>query len=212
QNTGVASLLTDLAGSVSSIVQNFNASTGSNPSFVPGLTRYQHIRQPEFSGFFKDDFKVTPRLTLNLGVRYELYMVPTENTGRGVGLAGGSGSIFGISGTSFADLFQPGKTPGALTTLVPIGPKTASPDARYSRGDHNNFAPAVGLSWRLPWFDAKPLVLRMGYGIGYERNPIYLTSSTNGGQPGLSSLGTFVPAAALDLSRTVLPLQPQGQP
>jgi len=60
QNTGAATLLTDLSGSVANIVQNFNASTGSNPGFVPGLTRYQHIRQPEFSWFLKDDYKLTP--------------------------------------------------------------------------------------------------------------------------------------------------------
>ncbi|MGH9720455.1 MAG: hypothetical protein ACRD8O_09595, partial [Bryobacteraceae bacterium] len=212
QNTGASALLTDLAGSVSFAQQTFNSPGGANPAFLPGQTRYQHVRAPEYSGFFKDDYKVRPNLTLNLGVRYELYQVPTENTGRGAALAGGSGSIFGISGTSFADMFQPGRTNGQPSRIVPLGPRTTNPEGRYYAGDHNNFAPAVGLSWNLPWFGLNKTVFRMGYGIGFERNPIYFISNTNGPEPGFSTMVTAIPITRSDLSNFRLPLRPEIQP
>lgn len=211
-NLGAQSLLTDLAGSVSFVTQLFNSPGGSNPAFVPGLTRYQHVKQPEFSWYFKDDFKVTPSLTLNLGLRYEWYAVPVEHTGKGLALQGGSGSIFGISGTSFADMYQPGRQGGSLTRLTPIGPNTANPDGRYFRQDWNNFAPAVGLSWAIPYFGKNKTILRLGYGIGYERNPIFLSSINSGSQPGYASFTTFFRTSRLDLSQLSLPLAPSNQP
>ncbi len=54
----------------------------NDPEFLPGLLPYHEWHQNEYSWFFKDDFKVTPSLTLNLGVRWELYRVPTEAQGK----------------------------------------------------------------------------------------------------------------------------------
>ena len=34
--------------------------------------------------------------------------------------------------------------------------------------DWNNFAPAVGFSWSLPWWGKDKTVLRVGYGWGYQ--------------------------------------------
>jgi len=212
QNLGAQTLLTDLSGSVGQVLQNFNASPGTSPAFLNGQTRYQHVRAPEYSFFFKDDFKVTPNLTLNLGLRYELYAVPVEQTGRGAALEGGSGGIFGISGTDFGSLFQPGVTGGKPTLIRPIGPQTANPGDRYFDGDHNNFAPAVGLAWQLPWWGKGKTVLRTGYGIGYERNPIFLISSINGQQPGLSSLASVIPSTPTTLANLGLPLRAPARP
>ena len=39
------------------------------------------FRQDEMALYFQDDWKVTPKLTLNLGVRWEPYTVPTEVNG-----------------------------------------------------------------------------------------------------------------------------------
>jgi hypothetical protein len=52
-------------------VQNLEGST-ANSDFVRGF------RQNLFGFFFQDDFKVTPRLTLNLGVRYDYANSPDE--------------------------------------------------------------------------------------------------------------------------------------
>lgn len=212
QNTGAQTLLTDLAGSVNSVTQVFNSTVGANPVFLPNLTRYQQVRAPEYSGFFKDDFRVTPSLTLNLGIRYELYAVPTENTGRALGLEGGSAGIFGISGHDFGALFHPGVTPGSPTTVRPVGPNTQNPNERYYAGDHNNFAPAIGLAWSMPWFGKDKTILRVGYGIGYERNPLYLTSVLSGQEPGYSTIAALVPSTRTDLGNLKLPLTPLVAP
>jgi len=64
-------LLAELAGSLSATYQTLNSPGGRDPKYVPGQTRYRHWRQPEFSWFFKNDFKVSSSLTLNLGMRYD---------------------------------------------------------------------------------------------------------------------------------------------
>ncbi len=56
------------------------------PSFlfatVPGTDFYRGIRQSLFSLYAQDDWKVTQRLTLNLGVRYEPISTPTDVNGK----------------------------------------------------------------------------------------------------------------------------------
>jgi hypothetical protein len=49
---------------------------------VPGTDNYRGIRQTLFSLYVQDDWKVTRRLTLNLGVRYEPISTPTEVNGK----------------------------------------------------------------------------------------------------------------------------------
>ena len=78
--------------------------------------------------------------------------------------------------------------------------------------DWNNFAPAVGLSWSLPWLGRDKTVLRVGYGIGYERNSLRLLDVVAGDQPGLRTVTTFRQTAYLDLSKVVLPLTPDVAP
>ena len=78
--------------------------------------KYRDIHGNEFSMFFKDDWKIRPSLTLNLGLRYEWYGVPWETKGLIVAPVGGANGLFGYSGKSFADWLQPGKR-GDLTTF-----------------------------------------------------------------------------------------------
>ena len=62
-------------GSLSSFLQDtpttFQTLLGS--SHTP-----RDIRQSIFGGYIQDDYKIKPRLTLNLGLRYEMATVPTE--------------------------------------------------------------------------------------------------------------------------------------
>ncbi len=212
-NSGLAvGILNDLSGSVNVLVQAFNSPGGANPVFLAGEGKRRTWQQREFSWFFKDDFKVRPNLTLNLGARYEFYGVPYERQGKNVGLVGGSQRIFGITGTSLADLFQPGRLNGQLTLLQPVGKNSANEKIKLYNNDLNNFAPAVGLSWALPWFGENKTVLRMGYSMGYERNSLILLDNISGDQPGLRTVTNFSQAAFLNLSGVSFPLTPFGAP
>lgn len=82
----------DLGWAVQNGTLNFNGQYTGNPmaDYLLGLPSYAHIAQRgagnynyglrwgEFSFFAQDDIKLTPRLTLNAGIRYELVQFPRE--------------------------------------------------------------------------------------------------------------------------------------
>ena len=107
---------------------------------------------------------------------------------------------------------SPGALKGTLTTIEFVGPRSPNPDKQLYNDDWNNFAPAVGLSWHIPYFGAGKTVLRMGYGLGYEKLPLFVVGNTAGTTPGLVAPTQFTSAQYLDLSRIRLPLSPAGTP
>src|SRR6266850_1928371 len=116
-------LLTDLNGSVGSIVQGFMLSNPSNPLFKPypeESLRYREFKQNEWGVFFKDDWKARPNLTLNIGMRYDYYGVPYDGRGILGNPVGGSEGLFGVSGTSFADMWQQESLPGTQLFVSPV--------------------------------------------------------------------------------------------
>ncbi len=218
-NAGVATnLLYDLTGSTSAAQQVNLSPGGKNPVFVPGLLPYHEWHQNEYSWFFKDDFKVSPSLTLNLGVRWELYRVPTEAQGKMLAPIGDGGAVFGISGTTFGALFNPHATAGSQTLIEAIGAGTANPNRTLYNGDLNNFAPALGLAWNVPgegfWKvlsgGKDKMTVRMGYGIGYQRVPIGLVNVASGAEPGYQEITTS--QTATNLGNVKLPVLPTGVP
>jgi hypothetical protein len=208
-------MLNDLAGSVDSMNQAFNIDDPIHPKYVPGLDKQRTWTTHEYTWFVKDDFKVSKDVTLNLGVRYEYYSPIYDATGRTASLVGGSGRIFGISGTSFGAMFQPGLNQGSLTEVQLVSHKSPNPDIPLYQPDKNNFAPAVGVSWNLPqtrWLGNRTLVLRMGYGWNYERIAPRHIDDASGNQPGVRLEQVFRSASALNLTNAVLPLTPGSAP
>jgi len=105
-------------------------------------------------GFVQDDWKITNRLTLNLGLRYELFTQPVD--------ARNLGSLFNIQTGQFA---LPGQN-GFSAAIV--------------NGDHNNFGPRAGFAWQA----SKKLVLRGGYGLFYgERDQNQQVTQFSGNYP-----------------------------
>jgi hypothetical protein len=212
-NSGLATtILNNLAGSVARVDQAFNSPGGQNPVFLAGEGKQRTWREREFSWFVKDDLKATRNLTLNLGLRYEFFGVPFEANGKTVGLVGGSQSIFGLSGTSLNDIFRPGTHNGSLTNLQQVGKNSVNDGINLYNNDLNNFAPAIGLSWAIPWFGENKTVLRAGYGIGYERNSLRILDVVAGDQPGLRTVTQFSQSAYLNIPAVTLPLAPGGAP
>src|SRR5439155_10700712 len=87
--------------------------------------------------------------------------------------------------------------------------------------DLNNWAPAVGFAWNVPWFGKDKSVLRAGYGISYQgalRNFIDV-DNTVGTVPGINLVGsggtgvTYTPPTYTSISEVTLPVPlPPGTP
>jgi hypothetical protein len=214
--TAAQNLLLDLSGSVGNVSQTYNVHRPTDQRFTLPV-RVKEYHQNEWGTFFKDDWKIRPNLTLNLGVRYDHYGVPWEKNGMQALPVGGTAGLFGISGTSFADMWQPGRLNGALTTVELAGKNSANPDRPFYKDDWNNFAPALGLSWGLPWWGKDKTVLRVGYAINYQgtvsvNHGLNVTSS--GGNPGLTYSQNFTSlglgANYYNLSTVPLPVPAPG--
>jgi hypothetical protein len=160
--------LIDLTGSVGTVRQAFNASGGFKPKFLAGEPKQRTWRQREFSLFVQDDFKLKPNLTVNAGLRYEFYGVPWAAAGRTAGGVGGSTGLFGISGSTWSDLYHPGTFNGNFTQIQLIGKGSPNPQTSLYANDWNNFAPVIGLSWSVPYFGDKT-ILRAGYSVSRKK-------------------------------------------
>ncbi len=164
-------LLTFFSGSLSGIQQTYFVNSSKNLAWNDPVTEKQKVRdmrKNEFAFFVKDDLKLTPDLTLNLGVRYEYYGVPYLRSGLTAALKGGSAGVYGISGQSWDESFWNPGSRSDLTELVFVGPDSPNPDMRVYSRDTNNFGPAVGFAWQLPWLGKGKTTIRGGYQITYQ--------------------------------------------
>ncbi|MGH9901737.1 MAG: TonB-dependent receptor domain-containing protein, partial [Pyrinomonadaceae bacterium] len=104
----------------------------------------QHLRTESYNFYFNDSVRLTPRLTLSAGLRYE-YNSPAVDT------------------EDRANVFDT-----ATQSLVRVG-TGGVPRGGYE-SDKNNFAPRVGVAWTVG--DAGRTVLRAGYGVYYDQSPL----------------------------------------
>ncbi|HLH33009.1 MAG TPA: TonB-dependent receptor, partial [Terriglobia bacterium] len=199
QNQTVAqNVLLDLSGSVDSIHEGFSISGSKNPTFLDYRDEKEKRRdyhQRDWTAFVKDDWKIRPDLTLNIGVRYEFFGVPWEANGLMAAPVGGNPGLYGISA-------------GSLTNVQFVGKNSPNPNLKVHKDDWNNFGPAVGVSWDLPWFGRGKTVLRAGYGVNYNGAPRFnQIDTTLGIAPGTNLAPQPVPTAYTNLS-TVANLLP----
>jgi outer membrane receptor protein involved in Fe transport len=119
------------------------------------------------SVYFQDDWKLNPKLTLNLGVRYDYYEPFKENSGSqenfipgSLGIGTGSGTV--IFPKRIQNTVALGSVFPGILARDGIGIQYVD-NQRLTSGQLNNFAPRVGVAYQLD-----PLtVVRAGYGIFY---------------------------------------------
>jgi len=155
-------LLSELSGEISTINQSFGVQNAQDLNYhgyptIPNNRHWWH--QNEFSSFFKDEWKLRSNLTLNLGIHYEWFGSPYEQSGRAaIPVTDGNSVATALCGVSCG---------AGLTTVQFVGKNSTHPEIPVNRSDWNNFAPSVGFSWNLPWFGQDKTVLRAGYGWSY---------------------------------------------
>jgi hypothetical protein len=99
----------------------------NSPNFGHFTDTPRHFRWGQWALFAQDDWKVSSRLTVNVGVRYEVFGTPSEAHGVLTNITLGSGS----------DIFQQLASP--QTNVGRVG--------KMWNTDYNNFAPRIGLAW-----------------------------------------------------------------
>jgi len=140
--------------------------------------------------FIQDNFQVLPRLTLNLGVRYERQGQLGEYLGRAAAFDPSLADPNPPDTGSLNGFIVASNYPGST---IPPGVTRASTNTAIRNDGQNNWAPRIGLAWQIP--GTNRVVLRGGYGLFYTRTT---------GEPFLQMLGTppwgeirqFTPAGA----------------
>ena len=111
--------------------------------------KYLRAVQPDLS--FVDDWKVSPGLTLSLRLEWQYTSPITEKYGRLVNL----------------DVAPGYKAVAPVVASDPVGPLTGMTyPASLIRADKHEFLPKPGFAWRP--FPASSMVIKGGYGIGYN--------------------------------------------
>ena len=139
------------------------ATTGGNDiaSFllgVPDSANIVNLHGPDyhrniFAFYGQDDVRVNDRLTLNLGLRYELFRPVTEGKNQMATFDFGTNSL----------IVPKGQTAQLTPYIASILPLQANASPGLVNSDYKDFAPRLGLAYKL----TDKLVMRGGYGIFY---------------------------------------------
>jgi len=159
------------------------------PSATQGTQLLDWSRQRDVyvGTYFQDDWKVSSKLTLNYGLRYELYTQPIDARDRG-----------GLFDARTGRMALPGKD-GFTRAIV--------------NGDHNNWAPRFGLAYSL----SPRFTVRSGMGVFFSRREMNQEVTQFGGNvpntpnlvfPSISATGTVTPPVTLSTPLQALPTDP----
>jgi Carboxypeptidase regulatory-like domain/TonB dependent receptor-like, beta-barrel len=136
-----------------------------------GLFR-RNERYNDFAAFTQDDFKLTPRLTLNMGVRYEIFSAPTEINGRLANFQAATAQRGPIPDTGTFNGFS---LPSNFHGTLPAGYTQTSFPGLY-KTPYGDVSPRLGLVWQVT--QRPTIVLRGGFGLYYDRHSGNLAEQT----------------------------------
>lgn len=121
--------------------------TSVNPATGSRANAYRHYTYHDYDWFVQDDWKFRPRLTLNLGVRWDRYGAPAEDHG-------------------ILAQFQPFNC-NIEADATCIANARVVPASRMWHTRNNDYAPRIGFAWDV--FGNGKMAVRGGYGIYYDR-------------------------------------------
>jgi hypothetical protein len=160
-------------------LQNFLLGRFSSSQGASGIYNY-YFRATDAAAYFQDDWKIHPRLTLNLGVRWEGLSTARDKRNYLSNFAGLGDALAGP-----ISIIHPEGTPK-------VGTPGVSDCTLLHCFDWNNFAPRVGFSWDI--FGNQKTVLRGGAGTYYQRVSNQALLQTSGGLPFQEPFSTSWPS------------------
>jgi hypothetical protein len=176
-----------------------------------------------FALFTQDDFQLSPRLTLNMGLRYQFDGQPYNTSGEW------SNYDFRLypqdgppAGGTLAGLVLPANVPSHIS--IPAGVTKLKHNTLADHQDWLGFSPRVGFAWS-PLASHKDLVIRGGYGmfwstlpatfsIGVSEEQPFYTSVIGGGStnPNITLQNPFPGVPPLSAFPIYTPLTPTSTP
>lgn len=160
-------LYNDILGRLDQVALTFYSDL--NQFQVAGAPRVRDYILKEGGFFFQDDWKIRRKLTLNVGLRYEVFLKPTEeNT-----LQGRLDQAQLVNGIN------------QITNL------TVQKSNDWISNDWNNFAPRIGFAYDLKG-DGRTAI-RGNYGIYYDRTMGSVVSGVDGTTPGFTQTVNVFP-------------------
>jgi hypothetical protein len=141
--------------------------TGYEQTYYMDNGRKAYLRELRPSLFVQDDWKISPRLTFNLGLRWDPWMPPIDDNGTLVG--------FNLANPNFQSLIAPNAPKG----LMFVGdPGTSS---SIFKNNWKDFAPRAGFAYNI--FGTGRTVVRGAYGLFYGFPEGLLYQRTDAMQP-----------------------------
>ena len=187
----------------------YGEGAGVDPGILSGKpahleTSFRHWRNWEAGVYFQDDWKITRRLALSLGVRYDLYTRLTELNHLSSTFRKGPGQNFIDNITTGAGQIKNDSVPclgNPLATIAGVcGPEGFAPVRSLGAGDHNNIGPRLGFAWDM--FGDGKTALRGGFGISYQ-SAIYRPYSNTRWNPPFYSLNSALNSLVGDVNHVV---------
>ncbi len=133
--------------------------------FDPKVMR---LREREYAGYFQDNWRLSPRLSLNFGMRYEFHPRLHEKQNLLAGFDYDTHAI--VLGNPLERYYESGRaTPQIVSLFQSIGiqfetPQKAGLPNGLVRSDPWGFSPRFGFAYKLAT-GSRPMVLRGGYSL-----------------------------------------------
>jgi Carboxypeptidase regulatory-like domain/TonB dependent receptor len=162
-------------------------------------------RYTDLAGFAQDDVKLAKRLTINAGLRYEIFGAPLETHGR---LTNFDANLATIGPIPTTGTFQGFTVPSNFEGVPPQG-VTQNSYAGFYKTPYGDVSPRLGFVWQMT---GKPvLVLRGGFGVYFDEHSANIAESTLGQPPfALLQIQSGVPNGPATLQSPYVPLVPSG--